>query len=31
MDIVSGADRHLDITFGIQVVKSLFRVSVLFR
>ena len=29
--IVSGADRHLDITFGLQVVESSSLVSVLFR
>ena len=28
-DVASGADRHLDITFGLQVVDSL--VSVVFR
>ena len=31
MDVVSGADRHLDITFGLQVVESSSLVSVLFR
>ena len=30
-DVVSGADRHLDITFGLQVVESSSLVSVLFR
>ena len=29
--MTSGADRHLDITFGLQVVESLSLVSVLFR
>ena len=31
MDVASGADRHLDITFGLQVVESSSLVSVLFR
>ena len=31
MVVASGADRHLDITFGLQVVESLSFVSVLFR
>ena len=31
MDVVSGADRHLDITFGLQVVESSSLVSVIFR
>ena len=30
-DVASGADRHLDITFGLQVVESSSLVSVLFR
>ena len=30
-DVASGADRHLDITFGLQVVESSSVVSVLFR
>ena len=30
MDVVSGTDRHLDITFGLQVVESSSLVSVLF-
>ena len=30
-DVASGADRHLDITFGLQVVERSFLVSVLFR
>ena len=30
-NVASGADRHLDITFGLQVVESSFLVSVLFR
>ena len=30
-DVASGADRHLDITFGLQVVESSSIVSVLFR
>ena len=29
--VASGADRHLDITFGLQVVESSSHVSVLFR
>ena len=31
MDVASGADRHLDITFGLQLVESYSLVSVLFR
>ena len=31
IDVASGADRHLDITFGLQVVESTSLVSVLFR
>ena len=31
MDVASGADRHLDITFGPQAVDSSSLVSVLFR
>ena len=31
MDVASGADRHLDIFFGLQVVESSSLVSVLFR
>ena len=31
MDVASGADRHLGITFGLQAVESSFHVSVLFR
>ena len=31
MDVASGADRHLDTTFGLQVVESSSLVSVLFR
>ena len=31
MDVGSGADRHLDITFRLQVVESSSLVSVLFR
>ena len=31
MDVASGADRHLDIKFGLQVVESSSLVSVLFR
>ena len=31
MDVASGADRHLDITFGLQVVESSSLVSILFR
>ena len=30
-DVASGADRHLDITFGLQLVESCSLVSVLFR
>ena len=30
-DLASGADRHLDITFGLQVVESSSLVSILFR
>ena len=30
-DVASGADRHLDITFGLQVVESSSLVSALFR
>ena len=30
-DVASGADRHLDITFGLQLVEISFLVSVLFR
>ena len=30
MDVASGTDRHLDITFGLQVVESSSLVSVLF-
>ena len=30
-DVASGADRHLDITFGLQLVESSSLVSVLFR
>ena len=29
-DVASGTDRHLDITFGLQVVQSSFLASVLF-
>ena len=31
MDVASGADRHLDITFGLQLVESSSLISVLFR
>ena len=31
MDVASGADRHLDITFRLQVVESSSLVSLLFR
>ena len=31
MDVASGADRHLGITFGLQAVESSSHVSVLFR
>ena len=31
VSIASGADRHLDITFGLQLVESSSFVSVLFR
>ena len=31
MDVASGTDRHLDITFGLQVVETSYLVSVLFR
>ena len=31
MDVASGADRHLDITFGLQVLESSSLVSVRFR
>ena len=31
MDVASGVDRHLDITFGLQLVESSSLVSVLFR
>ena len=31
MNVASGADRHLDITFGLQVVESSSLVSILFR
>ena len=31
MDVSSGADRHLDITFVLQVVESSSLVSVLFK
>ena len=31
MDVASGADRHLDITFGLQVVESSSLISVPFR
>ena len=31
MDVASGADRHLDITFGLQVVESSSLDSVLYR
>ena len=31
MDVASCADRHLDITFGLQVVESSSLVSLLFR
>ena len=31
VQVISGADRHLDITFGLQVVESSSLVSVLFR
>ena len=31
MDVPLGADKHLDITFGLQLVESSSRVSVLFR
>ena len=30
-DVASGADRHLDVTFGLQVVESSSHVSELFR
>ena len=30
-DVASGADRHLDITFGLQAVRRSSLVSVLFR
>ena len=30
-DVASGADRHLDVTFGLQVVESSSLVSILFR
>ena len=30
-DVASGADRHLDITFGLQLVESSSLVSVLFK
>ena len=31
MNVASGADRHLDITFGVQVVESSDLVAILFR
>ena len=31
MDVASGTDRHLDITFRLQIVESSSLVSVLFR
>ena len=31
MDVASGVDRHLDITFGMQLVESFSLVSILFR
>ena len=31
MGVVSGTDRHLDITLGLQVVESSSLVSILFR
>ena len=31
MDVASGVDRHLDITFGLHIVNSSSLVSILFR
>ena len=31
MDVASGADRHLGITFGLQAVESSSHVSIIFR